>query len=193
MKLVAGLGNPGKKYEKTRHNAGFMAADGFLAKLAAGRGEKSPGYKKKYLAWFISEKLYTGEEVAILKPRTFMNRSGRSVSQAVRKLGVNTSEMVVIHDDLDLPLGKIRIKSGGGTGGHKGLESICNALGSRDYIRLRIGIDRPSGGKSVTDYVLEDFTPSELVIFRNQVLPVAADALSAIFTRNLEEAMNAFN
>lgn len=193
MKLVAGLGNPGKKYEKTRHNAGYMVADRFVAKLAADRGEKTHGYKKKYLAWFIPEMLHTGEQVAILKPRTFMNRSGRSVARAVSKLGVNLSETVIIHDDLDLPLGKIRIKSGGGTGGHKGLESVCDALGTRDYIRLRIGIDRPPKGKSVTDYVLGEFTSSEFVIFRNEVLPVAAEALSAIFTRNLEEAMNAFN
>jgi len=193
VKLVAGLGNPGKKYEKTRHNAGFMAVDRFVAKLAADRGEKPPAYKRKYLACFTSGRLHTGEDVAIIKPRTFMNRSGRSVARAVKKLDVNPAEMVVVHDDLDLPLGKIRIKSGGGTGGHKGLESICGALGTRDYIRLRIGIDRPPRGESVTGYVLEEFTPSELVIFRNEVLPVAVDALFAIFTRSLEEAMNAFN
>jgi len=192
VKLVAGLGNPGEEYKASRHNVGFLAADRLAGRLGSEMGALRARYKRKYLGAFLVAQLPRGTKVGILKPRTFMNRSGRSVAAAVRDMGVDLRELVVVHDDVDLPLGKIRVKFGGGTGGHKGLESIVGCLGNPEFVRLRIGIDRPGPG-DVTDYVLGRFTPAESVILENEVFPKAVDAIIVIMEDGLETAMNAFN
>jgi len=108
-------------------------------------------------------------------------------------MDIDIGDVVVVHDDIDLPLGKIKVKIGGGTAGHKGLKSIRDMLGSSDFIRVRIGIDRPGGSKDITDYVLGRISPAESVILENEVFPVATEALLVILTENAQVAMNAFN
>jgi len=192
VKLVAGLGNPGKEYESTRHNVGFRAIDRLAVRLGRAPNGKGVKFRRKYLGSFAIVPFPNGDEMGLLKPRTFMNRSGRSVGKAVREIGIETSEVVIIHDDLDLPLGKIRVKFGGGAGGHKGIKNITDTLGTPDFVRLRIGIDKPVSGDA-TDYVLGGFDPAETVILENEVLPLAADAIMIILSQNAQEAMNKYN
>jgi PTH1 family peptidyl-tRNA hydrolase len=192
VKLVAGLGNPGEEYISSRHNVGYITADRLAARLNSSIGAMGAKFKRKYVGVYTVASLPHGGGTGILKPRTFMNRSGRSVAMAVRDMGVDLRELVVVHDDVNLPFGKIRIKFGGGTGGHKGLESILSCLGTEDFVRLRIGIDRP-GQKDITDYVLGKFNPAESVILENEVFPKALDAIITILENGPEAAMNDFN
>jgi PTH1 family peptidyl-tRNA hydrolase len=153
MLLLVGLGNPGRRYAGHRHNVGFMAADeihrrhGFSAWRARFEGE-------------ISEGLLAGEKVFLLKPATFMNESGRSVGQAMRFHKLNPSDVVVMHDELDLPPGKLRLKTGGGHGGHNGIRSIEAHIG-KDFRRMRIGIGHPGSKELVHGYVLHDFAKAD--------------------------------
>lgn len=148
IKVVVGLGNPGRQYEKTRHNAGFV----FLDSLVAERGIK----------WSVSGQFqgeianfdFSGSRLILLKPMTFMNRSGLSVGKLLRFYKFRPEEMLVVHDELDLPEGVFRLKRDGGHAGHNGLRDIIDHIGSRDFFRLRIGIGRPESGRSVADYVL---------------------------------------
>lgn len=185
MKLIVGLGNPGEDYCMTRHNMGFMVTD----EIARSAGKK---FKKGF---FSSEQLkmrIAGEEVVIIKPMTFMNESGRAVVSWCRHLDLHPGNLIIIHDDMDIPLGKIRIKTKGGDAGHKGVRSIIQHMGTENFIRIRAGIGRPPEGISSTDYVLGKFTEDELPIVI-KTLRLCREAVETIITDGVEETMTRFN
>jgi PTH1 family peptidyl-tRNA hydrolase len=185
LKLVAGLGNPGSRYAGTRHNIGCMVA----SKLAerAGIALKRQGHQGIYGNGRVA-----GEEVTILLPQTYMNLSGASVGSACKSLGVLPGDLVVCHDEIDLPFGSLRIKVGGGHGGHNGLRSICQVLGNNDFIRVRIGVGRPPPGGDVADYVLSTFAAAERDRIED-LLQAAVSAVTAILENGPAAAMNIFN
>lgn len=186
MHLLVGLGNPGAQYERNRHNIGFLAVDEI-----ARRHNFGP-FRQKFNG-LISEGNIDGEKVLLLKPQTFMNRSGESVGPAAHFHKVGVQDVVVVHDDLDLDFGAVRIKQGGGHGGHNGLRSLIANLGSPDFLRVRVGIGRPSGGREVTGYVLGGFDPAEAQELP-EVLERAADALRCVLQqRDPRVCMNEFN
>jgi PTH1 family peptidyl-tRNA hydrolase len=152
MKIIVGLGNPGRKYERTRHNAGFMALD----ELA--RGLRFDLSREKYQA-FIGKGMIGDVEALLAKPQTYMNESGRSVGAILRYTRAKHSDLIVVHDEIDLPLGVVRVKAGGGHGGHNGLRSIIEHLGTPDFIRVRVGVGRPSNGLAAADHVLSRSRP----------------------------------
>lgn len=181
--LVVGLGNPGPEYERTRHNVGFLVAD-VLAQRVGGRF----AVHKKSGADLLQARL-DGRQVLIAKPRTFMNLSGRPVAALAKFFSVPPTEMIVVHDELDLPFGEIRLKRGGGEGGHNGLRSISSAMTTKDYLRTRIGIGRPPGRQDPADYVLKPFAAPE----RKEVPVIveqAADAVELLLRVGLETAQN---
>jgi peptidyl-tRNA hydrolase, PTH1 family len=183
--LIAGLGNPGPSYAGNRHNAGYLTAD-VLAERAGAR------FKAGKFRALAAEGRLAGLGVIIIKPLTFMNESGISVRGASGYYRIGTGQTVVIHDELDLPFGTIRLKLGGGDNGHNGLRSVTAHLGTRDYYRVRIGIGRPPGRMDPAAYVLRDFSPAE----RKElplVLERAADAVEALLTSGLAAAQNAFH
>jgi len=193
MKLIVGLGNPGRGYARNRHNVGFMC----LAHFARTQGIR---FDKKQGKARIGTGEVAGSEVLLAKPQTYMNKSGRSVSLLVKKFNVNLNNLLVIHDDLDLPLGKIRIRQGGSAGGHKGVGSIITELGSQNFIRIRVGIGRPVKNEGFTElseadivaYVLSDFTPDEKQAI-TQVIPMVSEAILCLLTEGLVAAMNKYN
>ena len=185
MKIVIGLGNPGRKYERTRHNAGFMAVDEIASRL---RFDLSA---EKYHA-LVGKGRIDGEEALLAKPQTFMNESGRSVRAALRYTTAGVADLIVVHDELDLPLGTVRVKVGGGHGGHNGLRSIIDHLGSPEFIRVRVGVGRPAIGLDPADYVLSTFLPGEQQTAA-EAMAKAADAVQTIVRDGLTKAMNAFN
>lgn len=156
MKLIAGLGNPGARYKTTRHNAGFMAIDGFLQRhgFAEISGEK-------FRSPFFSSHLL-GQGVAFIKPALYMNLSGGPIREASDSMSLMLEDLLVIHDDIDIPLGEARYKIGGGHGGHNGLKSIVAQLGGAGFCRIRIGVARPPEGMDVSDYVLGDVDRDEV-------------------------------
>ncbi|HPX35592.1 MAG TPA: aminoacyl-tRNA hydrolase [Mycobacterium sp.] len=181
--LVVGLGNPGPQYAKTRHNVGFMVAD----LLAARIGGQFKLHKKSG-ADVVTGRL-AGRPVVLAKPRCFMNESGRQVGPLAKFYSVAAGDVIVIHDELDIDFGKIRLKLGGGEGGHNGLRSVANALGTKDFQRVRIGIGRPPGRKDPAAFVLEPFNAAE----RNEVptmCELAADAAEALIELGVEPAQN---
>jgi PTH1 family peptidyl-tRNA hydrolase len=181
--LIAGLGNPGPKYEGTRHNFGFMAVDALIE--AGTARELSLGKDGK----LFSLRLPGVEgEVLALKPMTFMNLSGRAVAHVLRYYKLGITDLMVVHDELDLPLGRMRMKLGGGLAGHNGLKSIAAETGSQEFARLRLGIGRPQGKMDVASYVLHDFTTEERLVALT-VLPAAAAALRLYLNQGLEIAM----
>ncbi|WP_227979867.1 aminoacyl-tRNA hydrolase [Nocardia spumae] len=181
--LVVGLGNPGPEYERTRHNAGFLVAD-VLAERIGGRFT----VHKKSGADLVEARL-DGRKILLAKPRTYMNLSGRPVAALARFFSVPPTEIIVVHDELDLPFGDIRLKRGGGEGGHNGLRSISNALSTKDYLRVRFGVGRPPGRQDPADFVLKPFSAAE----RKEV-PVlveqTADAVELLLRVGLEPAQN---
>lgn len=185
MKIVIGLGNPGRKYERTRHNAGFMAVDELARRL---RFDLSG---EKYQA-FTGRGRIDGEEALLAKPQTYMNESGRSVGATLRYTTAEISDLIVVHDELDLPLGTVRVKTGGGHGGHNGLRSIIDHLGSPEFIRVRVGVGRPEPNLDPADYVLSPFLPGEQRTAA-EAMAKAADAVQTIVRDGLTKAMNAFN
>lgn len=154
MKLIVGLGNPGAEYADTRHNVGFMVADGVQAAFGL------PSFAKKCKG-LVSKGRVAGEDVVVLKPQTYMNLSGESVQAAVAFYKLKAADVLVIHDELDIAVGLLKFKVGGGDAGHNGLKSISQMLGTPDYARLRFGIGRPVHKAQVADYVLEDFGAEE--------------------------------
>lgn len=183
-KLVVGLGNPGSRYLWTRHNAGFMVLD----RLSTTAGIT---ISKKTFSGLCGEGHWQGSRLILLKPQTFMNLSGRSVAEAARFHKTELEDLIVVHDDLDIPFGRIKMKIGGGNGGHNGLKSITSSLGSGEFIRLRIGIGRPVRGDAV-DYVLSTFGKDEM----NDLLPVldgAVDMLETLLIEGLPKAMSIYN
>ena len=181
--LVVGLGNPGLNYASTRHNLGFMVAD----RLAARLGKTFKTHKRSG-AEIVSCRL-GAHSVVLAKPRSYMNESGRQVAPLAKFYSVPPADIIVIHDDLDIDFGRIRLKVGGGEGGHNGLRSVATALGTRDFQRVRIGIGRPPGRKEPADFVLEKFTAAE----RAEVPAIceqAADAVELLIELGLEPAQN---
>ncbi|MCA3266773.1 MAG: aminoacyl-tRNA hydrolase [Azospirillum sp.] len=168
MKLLVGLGNPGPEYAANRHNIGFLALDAIAAKHRLGpwkrrfHGETADGF-------------VDGMKVVALKPLTYMNLSGQSVGEAARFLKIAAADTIVIHDELDLPPAKLRVKTGGGHGGHNGLKSIDAHLGTKDYVRVRLGIGHPGDKDRVADYVLHDFGKGEAAWVGDMTAAIAAD------------------
>jgi PTH1 family peptidyl-tRNA hydrolase len=193
MKLIVGLGNPGFLYARNRHNVGFMCV-GHLAKMQNIQFDKKQGQARTGIG------IIAGKKAVVARPQTFMNASGESVSALTRKLNVGPADIIVIHDDLDLPFGKIRLRLGGGSGGHKGIDSIIARLGSRDFYRVRVGIGHPDTDdspdsvkeKAVIDYVLSDFSPEEKKIIEG-ILPDVSNAIVCLLSEGLAAAMNKYN
>ena len=189
MKLIIGLGNPGRGYANNRHNVGFICLNHF-ARTQGIRFEKKQGQAR------IGSGEVAGSKVVLAKPQTYMNLSGQSVSRLVKRFNINLSDLLVIHDDLDLPLGKIRIRRGVGWIGHKGVRSVAAELGSGDFSLLRVGIGRPAIAEiseaDIIAYVLSDFTPGEKQTIAG-VIPGVSEAILCLVTEGLMAAMNRYN
>lgn len=185
MKLVAGLGNPGPRYQLSRHNVGFMVLDNLALAFQIRWG------KRKFQAR-LGQGMIADQQVLLVKPQTFMNSSGRALAQLVYDFSVPLAELIVIHDDLDLALGKIQIKKGGGDGGHQGLRSIIDWLEDASFLRLRLGIGRPRPGQEPAEYVLSPFDEEEMDDL-NQMVAKAEKALTCLLTEGEVRAMNKFN
>ena len=182
--LVAGLGNPGPRYERDRHNVGWMVVDELARRRDA-------SFKSKF-SGRVGETRIDDRRLALLKPETYMNESGRSISAAARYYKVVPEDVLVVHDDVDLELGRLQARAGGGLAGHNGLRSIAQALGTPDFLRLRIGVGRPGRGdhRDVAAYVL---APFDLHEDRDGIVSRAADAVEAVVVDGFEEAQRRFN
>ncbi len=185
MKIIVGLGNPGRKYERTRHNAGFIAIDELAGSLRVDITQE------KYHS-LIGKARVDSEETILVKPQTYMNESGRAVGAIVRGTYAAVSDLIVIHDELDLPFGAVRVKIGGGHSGHNGLRSIIEYVGSSDFVRVRIGIGRPAPGVDAADYVLSPFLVEERGALP-EVMARASTAVKTIMSEGPARAMNIFN
>lgn len=184
MKIIVGLGNPGNEYMNTRHNVGFMAVD----ELAHRWGISA--WKKRSQA-LVAE--YRGSETVILiKPQTYMNLSGTAVGELARWYKVKVEDIIVIFDDMDLPIGRLRIRTKGSSGGHRGIESLLTHLDKDSFARLRIGIDRPPTGWQVVDYVLSSFRTEEQLLLKETIAKVV-DAVECIVEQDVTKAMNLYN
>lgn len=191
VRLIVGLGNPGRGYSNNRHNIGFTCL-GYFARQAGIRFDK-----RECLARTGAGEA-GGSKVVLARPQTYMNSSGRSVGRLIRKFNINPGDLIVIHDDLDLPLGKLRIRQDASSGGHKGVESIITESGSQDFIRIRVGIGRPAIDTSqiseadIARYVLSDFTAEERKII-NKTIPRVSEAILCFLREGLKAAMNKYN
>jgi PTH1 family peptidyl-tRNA hydrolase len=183
--LLIGLGNPGREYKDNRHNIGFMLIDRLAVRLNA------RGLKLQSKAIVISA-LHEERKLILAKPQTYMNLSGQSVQGLLHFYKILPESLIVAHDDLDLPLGTIRIRPGGGAGGQKGMASTIERLGTQDFPRLRLGIGRPPGRMDAAAYVLQDFSHADLLIV-SETLDRAADAVQEFVVNGLNAAMNKFN
>ena len=187
MKLIVGLGNPGKKYEKTRHNSGYFVMD-LLAKELNVKLDK-----EKWKALYCQTKI-DGEDVILLKPLTFMNDSGQSVKEVVKKYDIEPEEILVIHDDIDLPPGAVRIRPSGGSAGQKGMQSIIDMLGTNEIPRIRIGVGHSEGHDHdlVPDWVLSPLSKEEQEEYEIAI-SVAKDAARAWISQDMENVMTQYN
>lgn len=185
MKYIVGLGNPGKNYEKTRHNVGFMVIDELCKRWGLSLNKEK--FKGIYGIGSIN-----GEKVILLKPLTYMNLSGESIRPLLDYYEIDLEDLIVIYDDLDLPTGKIRLRTKGSAGGHNGIKSTIQHLGTQNFNRLRIGIDRPMNGMKVPDYVLGAFSEGEQPDIEGAIKQ-AADACEKWVSRTFLEVMNEFN
>jgi len=193
LKLVVGLGNPGRDYVNSLHNVGFMCVNYFARKHSI-RFNKEQAKSRTGLG------MLDNTEIMVVRPHTYMNRSGQAVSQLVKKFNVKLDDLLVVHDDLDLPLGKIRIRKSGSPAGHKGVESIIQQLGSQDFPRLRVGIGRPISTEGLAEdrnadvitYLLSEL-PLEVKKAINQILPMVNEAIRCIITEGVTAAMNKYN
>ena len=191
MKLIVGLGNPGKTYARNRHNVGFQCLN-YFARL------HSIAFDHRQCQTRAGIGKARGEKLLLAKPRTFVNLSGKSVACLLHKHNMPLSDLLVIYDDLDLPLGKIRLRQAGSSGGHKGMNSIISALGSEDFSRIRVGIGRPQvEGQSLSEdaivsYVLSDFSPEEEAIVEPVIVKVS-EAIDCFLAQGIKAAMNKFN
>lgn len=189
-RLIIGLGNPGAKYSFTRHNIGFMCLDAYarlhLVAFAKSRNKALTGAAR-----------LANNEVVLAKPQTFMNLSGEAVGKLFRQHKVKPENLIVIHDDLDLPVGRIRIRQGGSSGGHKGIDSIIAHISTAEFIRVKVGIGRPQvkenyDDNGVIDHVLSQFTPVEKSII-DKIVPVTGEILDSLLAEGLTATMNKFN
>jgi peptidyl-tRNA hydrolase, PTH1 family len=184
--LIVGLGNPGAEYARTRHNAGFLVAE-----RLAGRWQAGWAYEKKFNARLASAQRKS-RRVLLCEPQTYMNASGEAVAAVVAFYRVALARLLVAVDDADLPLGEIRLRPGGSSGGHHGLESVEQHLGTRDYARLRIGIGRLGGACEITGYVLGRFSSTEAAL-ADKVITVASDQAETWLEAGIQKAMSQFN
>ncbi len=185
-KLIIGLGNPGEEYKNHRHNIGFIIID----KLAQNLSLKFENNKKKSL--FTRAKV-NNTDLILLKPQTFMNLSGESAIYISKFFNVKTEDIIVIYDDMDIPFGTFRIKKGGSSGGHNGIKSLIAQLQTDDFIRVRVGIGRPSFGKKVNDYVLSSFSKSERENIDNDLGENVIEAIKTILFESYTIAQNKYN
>jgi len=183
--LIVGLGNPGREYKDNRHNVGFMLIDRLSVRLDA----RMSRMQAKALVASIN---YEGSKLILAKPQTYMNLSGQAVQGLARFYKLPLENVIVAHDDLDLPFGTIRIRPGGGPGGQKGIASTIKRLGTKEFCRLRIGIGRPPGRMDPAAYVLQDFSSGDISLL-SQILEHAADAVITFISEGLNAAMNKFN
>jgi PTH1 family peptidyl-tRNA hydrolase len=183
--LIAGLGNPGRDFEHNRHNVGFM----LLNRIAGRLGENFSRVESKAL---VAKSSYLGERVILVKPQSYMNNSGAPISSLVRFYRVSLDNLLVAYDDVDLPLGMIRLRPFGGSAGQKGMQSIIERLGTEEIPRLRIGTGRPPGRMEAADYVLQDFPSSELDLLA-ETLDRGVEAVLTFMQYGLDHAMNAYN
>lgn len=182
--LVTGLGNPGRRHERDRHNVGWMVVDELVRRHGGSFRSKFSGQ--------LCETRVGGARVALLKPETYMNESGRSISAAARFFKSDPEALLVVHDDVDLELGRLQARLGGGLAGHNGLRSIAQSLGTQEFLRLRIGVGRPGRGdpRDVADYVLAPFEPHEEA---GELVGRAADAVESLLAEGLDETQRRFN
>lgn len=185
MKLIVGLGNPGREYELTRHNIGFMAIDELAKRWNISLNEQK--FKGVFGAGFVN-----GEKVILLKPLTYMNLSGESIRPLMDYYKIDVEDFVVLYDDLDIPVGKLRLRMKGSAGGHNGVKSTISHLGTQEFQRIRMGIDRPKNGMRVVDYVLGRFTSEEIPDV-NHSIEKAADACEEWLNKPFLQIMNTFN
>jgi PTH1 family peptidyl-tRNA hydrolase len=183
--LIAGLGNPGRRFENNRHNVGFM----LLNRLSNKLGQKFDKVEAKAL---VVKTVFQGERVVLVKPQTYMNNSGAPVSTLVRFYKISLGNLMIAYDDVDLPLGAIRIRPFGGSGGQKGVQSIIDRLGTDEFPRLRLGTGRPPGRVEASDYVLQDFPAHEADLL-NETLNRAVEAVMTFISDGLDKAMNLYN
>jgi peptidyl-tRNA hydrolase, PTH1 family len=184
--LVVGLGNPGKKYADTRHNLGFAVAERLV-------GRTGSAWREKFSGRFAEAEL-EGQRIGVLAPQTFMNDSGRSVGAAVTFYKLTPAEILVVHDELDLPFGVVRLKAGGGEAGNNGLKSVTQHLGTKEYVRLRLGIGKPPPGfrGDGADFVLQAFAPEERARI-GELVDLATDTVALFVGKGLDHAMNVTN
>lgn len=186
MKMIVGLGNPGRKYENTKHNVGFMTVD----RLAERQGAtfKSNPFQAEVADFFAN-----GEKILLVKPQTFMNESGRAVGPLMTYFGIEKEELVVVYDDLDLALGKLRLRQKGSAGGHNGMKSIISHLGHQEFDRIKIGIGRPQPKMTVVNHVLSGFDKEELPLLEDSLQRAVAACEFIVETGDFTGAMNRFN
>ena len=183
--LLIGLGNPGREYRDTRHNVGFMLIDRLIVRLNA------QGMKVQSKA-IVTTTTYESHKLVLAKPQTYMNLSGQSAQGLLNFFKIPMENMLMAHDDLDIPFGTIRIRPKGGPGGQGGMASTINQLGTKDFPRLRIGIGRPPGRMDPAAFVLQDFTRDEMKVL-SEIIDRAADAALTFVTEGLNQAMNKYN
>jgi PTH1 family peptidyl-tRNA hydrolase len=185
MKLVVGLGNPGERYRRTRHNAGFMVVDALASRAGAPRGREEAD------AW-VAEAQVGGEEVRLAKPLTFMNRSGVAVGRLLEASGGSPADLVVVVDDVALELGTLRVRERGSHGGHNGLRSLIDVLGTDEFVRLRLGVRKGELPEDLAGYVLSDFPPEDVLVVQEMV-GYAAEAIEFLAREGTVAAMSRFN
>ena len=183
--IVVGLGNPGDRYRDTRHNIGFWCVD----RLAGDHGIKLSRRQRRAL---IGEGVIEGRRIVLARPRTYVNRSGEAVAYLLTRYAVSPGQLLVVYDDMDLPLGKLRLRPSGSAGGHNGVKSIIDVVGSREFPRLRLGIGRPADGVHQVEHVLGTMSPDDRRGI-DEAVERAADAVASVISEGITEAMNRFN
>ncbi|EOH94122.1 aminoacyl-tRNA hydrolase [Enterococcus villorum] len=186
MKMIVGLGNPGTKYIQTKHNIGFMVVDRMAAKYQA-------VFKKNSFEAEVAEFFYEGEKIVLVKPQTFMNESGRAVGPLMTYFGIYPEELVVVYDDLDLAIGKIRLRQKGSAGGHNGIKSIISHLNTNVFNRIKVGIGRPEGNKTVVQHVLSPFTKETQPLIEMSIDQSVAALEFILEGHSFVDTMNKFN
>jgi hypothetical protein len=185
MKIIAGLGNPGAEYAQTKHNVGFMLVDALAEQLGVSSW-------KDAFSSLVGEARIGGEKIFLVKPQTYMNDSGKALGPMLSYYKIDASDLIVIHDDMDIPAGTVRIRSKGGSGGHNGIKSIISHIGTEGVPRVRIGIGRPPAGSTVINHVLAPFSPEDAALVRDAI-SYLLPAVECIVTDGIDMAMNRYN
>lgn len=189
LAIVVGLGNPGEKYRGTRHNVGFWVIDRLAGR--SGAAFRAEGELRRY-AWFVQTRL-AGTDVVLAKPRTYMNRSGRAVAALCRAYSFEPEQLLIVHDDADLEIGRLRIRKGGGAGGHNGVRSLVEVMGNGDFTRIRVGVRGPGRDEGeLADYVLSEFSDVDRPV-AEEACDLAADAVEFLLEDGVTAAMNRYN